>query len=383
MAETGLARESSADGMPVALAVRAAARLDHLVAGLTGLADPGRFHEPNLDGSAGDYISFDSWEWPQGVGLFGLVQLWKARGHDPVLEAVIGGWYARALARGLPALNVNTTAPMLALTQYWDRVRDPGLGAVLDDWATRLVATAPRTRFGGFQHDVSDKINPGELWDDTLYMVALFLASLGQIAGRRDLIDEAERQFLVHAQFLADRETGLWFHGWSFEGRHNFARARWARGNAWITAGLVDLFDLAEITPSVKAVLGDHLRDQAEALLALQAPSGMWHTLLDEPDSYEETSATAGFAYGLLKGARLGLGPASWRAAGRRAVEALLGKIDEDGVVQGVSYGTRMGHDLQHYRDIPVQPTAYGQSLAILALVEASRGATDEEETRK
>jgi len=40
---------------------------------------------------------------------------------------------------------------------------------------------------------------------------------------------------------------------------------------------------------------------------------------------------------------------------------------------EGVSYGTRMGHDLQHYRDIPIQPTGYGQSLAILALVEGLR----------
>ena len=39
-------------------------------------------------------------------------------------------------------------------------------------------------------------------------------------------------------------------------------------------------------------------------------------------------------------------------------------------MVRGVSYGTRMGHDLQFYRDIPIQPTAYGQSLAILALAE-------------
>jgi unsaturated rhamnogalacturonyl hydrolase len=30
-----------------------------------------------------------------------------------------------------------------------------------------------------------------------------------------------------------------------------------------------------------------------------------------------------------------------------------------------------MGHDLQFYRDIPIQPTGYGQSLAILCLSEA------------
>ena len=30
----------------------------------------------------------------------------------------------------------------------------------------------PRTPEGGFQHNVSDKINDDELWDDTLFMVA-------------------------------------------------------------------------------------------------------------------------------------------------------------------------------------------------------------------
>ncbi|MCB1355883.1 MAG: glycoside hydrolase family 88 protein [Maritimibacter sp.] len=373
MQRSPISGAATAAGTPVLLAERAGAALDRLVAGLTTLSDPGRFDEPNLDGSAGDYISFDSWEWPQGVGLFGLAQLWRARGYDAGTGALIGDWYANALKRGLPALNVNTTAPMLALALYWDRTRDPALAAVLDDWVARLLTDAARTPWGGFQHDVSDRLNAGELWDDTLYMVALFLAAYGQASGRRALVDEAERQFLVHAQFLADRETGLWFHGWTFEGRHNFARARWARGNAWVTAGIVDLFELAELSAGVKAFLTETLRDQAEALLPLQAASGLWHTLLDEPASYEETSASAGFAYGLMKAARLGIGPQSWRAAGERAVEALLGQIDAGGIVQGVSYGTRMGHDLQHYRDIPIQPTAYGQSLAILALVEASR----------
>ena len=44
---------------------------------MTGLRHDGRFHEPNLDGTPGDYVSFDSWEWPQGVGLYGLVRLWQ------------------------------------------------------------------------------------------------------------------------------------------------------------------------------------------------------------------------------------------------------------------------------------------------------------------
>lgn len=344
--------------------------LDRLVDGLTGLRDPGRFVEPNLDGTRGDYISFDSWEWPQGVGLYGLVRLWRA-GGEPRLRAILEEWYARALERGLPPLNVNTTAPMLALALLWERTRDDRWRAVLDGWADRLLAEAPRTPEGGFQHDVSDKVNEGELWDDTIFMMGLFLAAWGEASGRRALVDEAERQVLVHARYLTDTATGLWFHGWSFARRDNFARARWGRGNAWITAALADLPELCALTPSVAAFLDGVLGAQAEALLPLQTEDGAWRTLLDDPGSYRETSATAGIAYGLMKAARLGRLPPAARRAGLKGLDYVLGRIDGDGTVQGVSYGTRMGHDLRFYREIPLQPTGYGQSLAILCLSEA------------
>jgi unsaturated rhamnogalacturonyl hydrolase len=344
-----------------------------LVNGLVGLRDEGQFHEPNLDGTRGDYISFDAWEWPQGVGLYGLVRLWRDDGGDPRLRGVLEGWYERALARGLPPLNVNTTAPLLALALLWERTGDERWRPVLDDWADRVMTEAPRTREGGFQHDVSDKVNDGELWDDTLFMMGLFLAAWGQASGRRALVDEAERQVLVHAHFLADPATGLWFHGWSFPRRDNFARARWARGNAWITAALADLPELCALSPSVALFLDGVLLSQAEALLLLQAEDGAWRTLLDDPGSYRETSATAGLAYGLLKAGRLGRLPEAARVAGLRGAAFVLGQVGADGTVGGVSYGTRMGHDLQFYRDIPIQPTGYGQSLAMLCLAEALR----------
>ena len=168
-----------------------------IVSGLRNLRDEGRFNEPNLDGTAGDYVSFDSWEWPQGVGLYGIAQLWKQTG-DADARALLEDWYDTQFARGLPKMNVNTTAPMLALSILWSETRDPKWESTMRDWAQRLLAEAPRTVSGGFQHDVSDKINEGELWDDTLFMVALFLASYGQASGRSDLVDEATFQFLVH-----------------------------------------------------------------------------------------------------------------------------------------------------------------------------------------
>lgn len=352
------------------------AKLNSLVSGTTKLRDNGRFHEPNLDGTVGDYISFDSWEWPQGVALYGIIRLWLFTGRED-LRQLAENWYAKHLEAGLPGININTTAPMLALSILWKETGEARWKPALDDWADRMMAEMGRTPEGGFEHHVSDKTNFNELWDDTLFMAALFLAAYGQASGRQQLVDEAARQFLVHTRYLADTKTGLWFHGWTFGGRHNFARAHWARGNAWITAGILDLFDMAKLDTPVKEFLSGVLTTQVDALLKLQAPSGAWHTLLDHSDSYEEISATSGFAYGLLKAYRLGFGPKTWHDAGLKAIAEVMRNIDEDGTVHNVSYGTRMGYDLQFYKDIPIQPTGYGQAMAILCLVEALNHITE------
>ena len=64
--------------------------------------------------TAGAYISFDAWEWPQGVGLYGPAQLWLQTG-DAGARKMLEDWYARHIERGLPAAIINTSAPMLAL----------------------------------------------------------------------------------------------------------------------------------------------------------------------------------------------------------------------------------------------------------------------------
>ena len=84
-----------------------------------------------------------------------------------------------------------------------------------------------------------------------------------------------------------DRETGLWFHGWSYEGRHNFAHARWARGNSWLTIVIPDFLELVDLpeNSAVRRYLVQVLNAQIAALARCQDDSGLWHTLLDDPDS--------------------------------------------------------------------------------------------------
>ena len=217
----------------------------------------------------------------------------------------------------------------------------------------------------------SDTLNDQELWDDTLFMTVLFLANMGRIEGNDAYIREAEKQFLLHTKYLADPETGLWYHGWTFNGRHHFAGAFWGRGNCWVTIAIPEFLGLPQVSDEARETLARALQAQAESLVRLQDAGGMWHTLIDDPTSYVESSATCGFGYGMLRGVRMGLLPEACADAAWKALPAILGHIGEDGVVQQVSYGTPMGRESRDfYKQIEIKPMPYGQAMAMLFLIE-------------
>lgn len=100
----------------------------------------------------------------------------------------------------------------------------------------------------------------------------------------------------------------------------------------------------------------------------------MWHTLINDPDSYVEASATCGFAYGILKGVSMGFGEESWKQHAMKAAEPILGYTDDEGVVHQVSYGTPMGRESKDfYKQIELKPMPYGQALAMLFFMECRK----------
>lgn len=275
------------------------------------------------------------------------------------------------MAEGLPERNVNTTCPMLTLLCVYEDTQDERYGALCRDWAEWVMHGLIRTGDGAFQHMITGDANDSQMLIDTLFMTVLFLAKAGVVFGRKDYVEEAKRQCLVHIKYLYDTSCGLYFHGYDFKGRHNYGRVHWARGNSWYTCGIMELIGLIPIEPGLRQYFLDTFRAQVDALCACQAGDGMWHTILDDPASYKESSATAAFAYGMLKGVRLGFLPAQYEAPALRAVQAVLARVDAAGIVGGVSYGTPVGNDAQFYKDIPVCPMTYGQAMAILMLAEA------------
>ncbi len=320
---------------------------------------------------AGDDIRrYQHWEWTQGVGLYGLWKYFAVTRDEKYLDILVK-YYDQQLEIGFPALNVNTVTPFLTMSYVGEYLQSETYLAPCRETAAWIMEKFPRTKEGGFQHMTSDTLNDQELWDDTLFMTVLFLANMGRIEGKPEYIREAEHQFLLHAKYLADKETGLWYHGWTFNGNHNFAGAFWGRGNCWVTIAIPEFVQMVPCGEDVKQHLQQLLLRQVESLKKHQDAGGMWHTLIDDPTSYVESSATCGFAYGILKAVHDGLIDRSYEDVALKALAPVLGYIADDGVVHQVSYGTPMGRETKDfYKNIELRPMPYGQALAILLLIE-------------
>lgn len=341
--------------------------------------DSGKFLMRLDDGRVIDTKGWNGWEWTHGIGLYGLWQYHSLTNLQTPFD-IINDWFAGRLSEGTTK-NINTMAALLTMAHVYERYQNYSFLPWLDSWADWAMHDLARTPCGGMQHTTYDNVNTGELWDDTLMMTVLPLAKIGLVLQRPEYIEEAKRQFMVHIKYLFDTETGLFFHGWKFDCDakggvgHNFARARWARGNSWITIAIPEFIEMLDLGPSdaLRLHLTDTLDAQCRALRALQSEDGAWRTLLDVPESegsYLEASATAGFAYGMLKAIRKRYISREYQDVALTAVKAVLSRISADGELQDVSFGTAMGHNLQHYKDIPRTSMPYGQSMAIMMVTE-------------
>lgn len=346
--------------------------IDKLINKLVRISDDsGEFLLELDDGRVIDTKGWNDWEWTHGIGLYSLLKDWDLTG-DEKAKNIIEAWFADRLAEGTPSKNVDTVFAFLTMAYMQERTGNRIYLTYLDVWGEWIMREMPRTEENGLQHIVYNANNKQQLWVNTLLMTVLPLAKIGLLLNRPRYIEEAKRQFMLHIKYLTDKNTGLSFHGWSFDGRHNFADALWARGNSWIVIAIpefIEMLDLPE-TDSLRMFLLETLESQVKALVKFQNENGLFHTLLDDKTSYLEASSTAGFAYGILKSVRKGYIDKSYEACGIKAIKAVLDNINEDGELQQVSFGTPVANELKNYNEVPLTSMPHGQSMAILACVE-------------
>lgn len=181
---------------------------------------------------------------------------------------------------------------------------------------------------------------------DSVFMGTPILVQAGKLTGEQKYFDMAMR----HMRFMLKlnlREDGIHRHSPLHE-------TAWGRGNGFPALGLaLSLSELPENYAGREEMLRE-FRNHMEAMLRHQDASGMWHQVVDHPESYAEFTVTCMTAFAMERGMKRGwLDAAYYRKAVDRAWNAIKTRIAPDGVLVDVCTNTGKQKSLREYYDRP------------------------------
>ena len=302
-----------------------------------------------------DYPKPPPFDWGEGVLMAGMMRAGAVLDEPRYIDFVqrwADHWNARGLDRLLPD---GPTDEIKGYCGYWgpgypvmllyDKTKNEAYLQMVRQIASFIMQDATRTRDGGLGHWRGNH----QLWVDTLYLVGPPFAELTRITGDRKYLDEAIRQINIY-QGHCQEDSGLFWHMFD-EPSAKRVGVLWGRGNGWVAMSYVMVLKYMDRqSPEFKKLHADFTRLMDGLLKVQDRKAYMWHTAVDHPETYLETSATAMILGSLVEARQLGLYPLDDREVIGRTWAALARNVDAQGHVVDVSGGTMPG-PLTQYAD--------------------------------
>lgn len=303
---------------------------------------------------------FKVWGFGEGIALEAL---WDADSALPHLNcrAFVLRLFEQWLAR--PIAEADHSAPgMLLVTAYLATGDSRYLERALI--LARHMLDLPRSRHGAALHRPSHADFHDYLYVDCMEVDGPFLCKLGAVTGDSRFSDAGIQQLLSYCEILQDDRTGLFYHQYNALS-DTVNGAFWGRGNGWALLGLLKtLLQLPPAHVSYGDAVG-RFRRLASALASRQLPQGGWPTVLDQPETYEESSLAAMFGVGLQIAIAKEILDSTLQSVVDLAWQRMVSRIS-GGVLLGVSVGTPPG-DAAHYASVATGtgfPWGQGPALA-------------------
>lgn len=190
------------------------------------------------------------------------------------------------------------------------------------------------------------------IWADDLYMALSFISRMGELTGDLKYFDFAAKQIINFHKYLYDEDKGFMYHCWYSDLKQNGA-AFWGRANGWALLAQIDLLESLPENHPQRDTLIQLFKQHVIGISRFQGSEGLWHQLLDKPDSYLETSCSAMFVYAIARAVHVGFLDKRYYIIALRGWEGLMSKIHSDGQIEGVCTGTPIGDDLTFYYHRP------------------------------
>lgn len=311
-----------------------------------------------------------TWDWPCGVAYYGISSAYERTGNEKYLS-LLKERVDELIGLGLPETwTVNTCAMGHCLITLYQATGEQRYWDIIMSKIRYLRTEALRFGDGVLQHTVSSKNDfPEQAWADTLFMAAYFLLRVGVIEKDEDIIHDALHQWYWHINYLQDEESGFYYHGYNNITGDHMSGIYWGRANAWAAytmSRVGSILPECYLYPEYMDISGS-LDEQLSALKSVQTENGLWRTVLNDRDSYEEVSASAGIAAAMLERRN----PLHIRYI-NQAIAGILANVGRDGKVRNVSGGTAVMKDIDGYRGISrrwIQGWGQGLVLAFLSSV--------------
>lgn len=304
---------------------------------------------------------FRSWAFGEAIVLEGLLAAASALAR-PDFSGFVHGLLRASVGRGVGKVPEDHVAPGRTFLTLHTRLQDQ---AFLDA-AKALAAqhrTFPKNHAGARMPRAHVPGWRAQIWVDSMDVAPPFLAHLGNVLADETLYDEAAAELLAYAGLLQEK-SGLFRHG--YEEACGLNGQIWARGNGWALLGMVETLALPPPSHPARTEISQRIAALLAALASHQGEDGLWHTIVDDPSTYAETTLAAMTATGVRRAEIAGVKlPAGAMQMAERARAAVLKNIAPDGGLLKVSDATPVG-EKSMYATRPFGVFPWGQGPLLL-----------------
>lgn len=196
-------------------------------------------------------------------------------------------------------------------------------------------------------------------WIDDMYMVGSLQVQAYKSTGDTVYLNRAAKTIKVYCDKL-QKPNGLFHH-------RADAPFYWGRGNGWAAAAFAEIIQVLPENHMYYGEIKTAYTNMMKTLISYQGDDGMWHQLLDDPDSYAETSCTGMFIYALATGLDKGwLSNDDYVKVVAKGWDALAGYVNEKGETENVCIGTNAKDSKEHYLNRPTKTGNFHGQAAVL-----------------
>jgi rhamnogalacturonyl hydrolase YesR len=236
-----------------------------------------------------------------------------------------------------------------SLIEVYSKKKNEAYRKYIDKAAGHILEKQDRLEDGTLARSFPYKLT---VWADDLYMALSFISRIGELSGEQKYFDFAAEQVINFHKHLFNQGKGLMYHCWYSDIKRNGV-AFWGRANGWALLAQIDLLERIPEDYPQRDTLIELFRQHIDGISRYQGSEGLWHQLIDKPDSYLETSCSAMFVYAIARGVHKGFLDKRYYRIALSGWEGLISKIRPDGLIEGVCTGTAVGDDLAFYYKRP------------------------------